>query len=327
MSSYTLYRKYAQKLLIPILFLTGCHRVSSGIEPSIAIPKHPKEIQREKRCYLALPEDFSVFPFPPLSEEEEASDWGKEYKIALMFAEDFDLYRAITNFKRALCLMPPDLYARRLEVNYMIALSYFLGHKYVEVIYTMESTDIAKVESTFPAYMDLLVILYESYTQLGKEEHAEHIFALINQEKPQEGSKISLYKDLRQADLEVLGKKEEMQPLITGYYQEAKSVPRAQLLNALLPGAGYWYLGQKQTAVTALLVNTLFVGTAATFFAHDNIPGGLLTLSLEGGWYFGGIYGAGLSAKHYNEKLYSNYAEKLNHREQSFPLMRLKYSF
>ena len=244
-----------------------------------------------------------------------------------MFAEDFDLYRAITNFKRALCLMPLEEKQRRLEVHYMTALSYFLGKKYVEVVYTMESTTLAQVDKNFAAYGDLLLILYESHTQMGREEHAEHILKLMDQDQPDSGQKVALYRDLREADLNKLSQKRETESLLAGYYKEAKSVRRAQTLNAALPGAGYWYLGQKQTAVTALTINSLFVGAASAFFAHDNIWAGLLTLSFEGGWYFGGIYGAGLSAKEYNEKLYSTFAERTGTKEKTFPLMRLKYSF
>ncbi|MCP5469564.1 MAG: tetratricopeptide repeat protein [Chlamydiales bacterium] len=323
---YTRLFAQTQKVIV-LLLLVACQRVPNQIEPTVASPKHPKEIQREKRCFLALPEDFSVSPFPALTEEERLTDWGKEYQIALMFAQDFDLYRAITNFKRALCLMPSELHDRRLELQYHVALSYFLGQKYVEVVYTMQSTDIAKVDRDFPAYTDLLLILYESYTQLGKEDYAEHMLTLLCQEKPDEERKISLYRDLRSADFEVLSKREEVKPLLSGYAKEAKSVSAAQKLNALLPGAGYWYLGQKQTAITSVLVNSLFIGTAATFFAHNNIPAAILTLSFESGWYVGGIYGAGLAAKQYNEKLYSTYAERVNVREKSYPLMRLKYSF
>lgn len=307
--------------------MTACYRVSSKIEPTVQSPKHPKEIQREKRCFLALPQDFSVCPFPELTAEEKATDWGKEYQIGLMFAADFDLYRAITGFKRALCLLPQEQNARRLELQYLTALSYFLGKKYVEVIYSLESTSLAQVDKNFPAYGDLLLILYESYTQLGREEYAEHILKLMSVEEPESCEKVALYRDLREADLTKLACKEETKPLLAGYYKEAKSVRKAQTLNALMPGAGYLYLGQKQTAFTALAINSLFIGAATAFFAHDNIWAGVLTLSFEGGWYFGGIYGAGLSAKEYNEKLYCTYAERTGSREKSFPLMRLKYTF
>ncbi|MFN0065331.1 MAG: hypothetical protein ACKVOH_03735 [Chlamydiales bacterium] len=322
-----------RRLVISIISLCmiSCVRAPRTFEPTVTAPPHPKEIQRERRCFLALPQEFSVSPFPALTEEEACSDWGKEYRIGLMFAADFDLFRAITNFKSALCLMPPTENARHLEVQYAVTLAYFLGKKYIEVAYSVESTDLVRVDERFPAYTDLLMILYESYCQLGKEECAAHILNLLQKHEPSEGAKITLYSALRKGDFKKLEEEQAeyavVASMLSGYRKGAKSIKKAEMLNALFPGAGYWYLGQKQTAITSILVNSLFAATAAHFFAHGNNPAGILTLSIEGGWYFGGIYGAGLSAKHYNEKLYSNYANKVNQKEHSFPLMRLKYSF
>lgn len=93
--------------------------------------------------------------------------------------------------------------------------------------------------------------------------------------------------------------------MIEGYEKHAKSIKTAQCLNAVLPGAGYWYIGQKQTAVTALLVNSLFIGAASYFFVDGNIPAGVITLSLESGWYFGGIYGADWLLVHIMKKFIS----------------------
>src|SRR5271170_7259307 len=112
-------------LMTLMAFFSACTRVPNQIDPVIKAPPHPKEIQRERRMPLYLPQDFSLSPFVPLSEEESCTDWGKEYRIALSFAQDFDLYRAITGFKRALFLMPPENVDRRLEVEYAVALAYF----------------------------------------------------------------------------------------------------------------------------------------------------------------------------------------------------------
>lgn len=252
------------------------------------------------------------------------SDWGKEYSIAMAFAEDFDLYRAITGFKRALCLMPYDCHARRQEVEYATALAYYLGRKYTEVIYTVESTDLASVDKSFPAFSDLLLILYDSYEQKGMGDHARHILKLIEANDSACAARLTLLSAIRQADFEQLCPTDTF---VCGYNSEAKSIRRAQMLNAALPGAGYWYVGMKQTAVTAALVNALFIGAAVHFFNNGNTAAGILTLSLEGGWYFGGISGAGLAAKRYNEQLYCSYAEKITQREELFPVMMLKYSF
>lgn len=313
-------------LILVVFSTTACHRAPTYIEPTIQAPPHPKEFQRETRTYLNLPQNFSYSPFAPLTPEEMGSDWGKEYLIGLMFAEDFDLYRAITQFKRALFLLPIDNVSRRQEIEYANVLAYYLGKKYVEAIYNIESTDLVCVDGTFPAFSDLLLILYDSYEQLGKCDHAAHILKLIEQKDGERAHKLTLLSALKQADFEALCG-EGYERIVRGYQKGAKSVRKAEMLNAVLPGAGYWYVGMKQTAVTAFLVNSLFIAAAAHFITHGNGAAGAITLSLESGWYFGGIYGAGLAAKSYNEQLYCTYAEKITQRENLFPVMMLKYSF
>lgn len=322
-------------LLITLLaFSAGCSRVPRQIEPLIQAPLHPKEIQRENRCLLRLPQDFSVSPFPSLSEEERCTDWGKEYAMALYFADDFDLYRAITGFKRALFLLPDEERARRLEIVYATALAYFLGQKYVEVIYAVESTELVNVDDSFPAFPDLLLILFESYDQLGRGEHAAHILNLIEQKDPLQARKLTLLTAVKRADFETLGciaqnesSHSYIENILNGYRKEEKSIFKAQVSNALLPGAGYWYVGLHGTAVTAFIINALFIAAAAHFIADGNAAAGAITLSLEGGWYFGGIAGAGYAAKTYNEQLYCKYANKITQREGYFPVVMLKYTF
>jgi tetratricopeptide (TPR) repeat protein len=321
-------------LLTLLTFLVACARVPTTIAPVIQAPPHIKEIQREKRIFCHIPADFSLSPFPSLNQQELATDWGKEYRLALCFAQDFDLYRAITGFKRALWLLPQDQPLRRLEIEYDIALAYFLGGKFVEVVFAVESTDLICVDETFLAFDDLLLMLYESYEQLGKPEHAAHILQLIEQNDPHIARKLSLLSMVKQADFaalcyqaEIDSERSYLKNIICGYQREAKSIRKAQILNGVLPGAGYWYVGQRSTAVTAFIINTLFIAAATHFITSGNGAAGLITLSFESGWYFGGITGAGYAAKQYNEQLYCTFANKITQRESYFPLMMLKYTF
>lgn len=310
-----------------LICLTSCvTRAPTCIEPVVEAPKHPKQIYREQRCALVLPEDFSVSPFVALSEEEKQSEWGKEYFIGLSFAQDFDLYRAITCFKRATFFNPPT--DRLVEIQYATVLAYFLGKKYQEVTFLTENSALSKVDHTFAAFDDLLLILYESYSKLGNEKHAAYLRSLIDEDSAE---KLVFLSAVQEGNLENLIAYSEDRPylshMVSGYKHEAKSVHKAELLNAILPGAGYWYLGQKQTAITAFLVNSLFLGAAAHFIYTGNVPASIITLSLEGGWYFGGIYGAGLAGKAYNEKIYSTYADRITEKEKFFPALMLKYKF
>ena len=115
--------------------------------------------------------------------------------------------------------------------------------------------------------------------------------------------------------------------LLDQYYTGKKSVATAQLLNAFLPGAGYFYIGQKKSALTALFLNGLFIAAACQFFIHDHIAAGIITTGFETGWYFGGIYGAGQEAKYYNERLYEKSATSMLNEHKLFPVLMLEHAF
>jgi len=57
------------------------------------------------------------------------------------------------------------------------------------------------------------------------------------------------------------------------------------------------------------------------------LAAGIITTSFEAGWYFGGIYGAGESAKLYNERLYEKAVYPAMNRHSLFPVLMLKFGF
>jgi hypothetical protein len=111
------------------------------------------------------------------------------------------------------------------------------------------------------------------------------------------------------------------------YQKQKKSPFTAQLLGSIVPGAGYAYLGQYQSAFTAFSVNALFIGTASYFFLQGNIPAGILTTSFEAGWYFGSIYGSGQACKTYNERLFESYVGPVMDDKKLHPLLQIEYGF
>lgn len=115
--------------------------------------------------------------------------------------------------------------------------------------------------------------------------------------------------------------------VLTSYKKYKKSPKTAQLLNALVPGSGYLYLGQKQTAITSFMINSLFFWSSVYLFKHNNIPAGILTSSFEMGWYIGGIQGAEKAATLYNERLYERYAHNHLRDNKLYPILMLSYGF
>ena len=308
-----------------LLFLfaaVGCYKVPDKIEPQVNYSVQEMHLKQ-------LPP-----PFSPLSETEKQEGWGQEYLIGQKFAESLDLYRAVTTFKRAEFLIPPQNTHRLEEIQYQILLSYYLGKRYEQVTQEFLHSSLYTATKDFPAYHDLLIIMYESYLEEGEHERAEYVLRVIEHHYPETAKRLRLSTLLIDGDLEGLrreAREDRSQTYITTlldtYDGKKKSIKKAQQLNALLPGAGYLYVGQKQSALTSFLLNGLFIWAAVHFYSKGNIPAGTIFTSFEAGWYFGGIYGAGESAKLYNERLYEQQAYPALQRNCLFPVLMLKFGF
>src|SRR5262245_34129397 len=90
----TILKKGVCALLILTLLLSSCVVTTGPLEPQITY--YPNSSILEK------------FPssFPSLSPDELQTEWGKELYLGLKFAREFDLYRALTCYKRSLFLAP-----------------------------------------------------------------------------------------------------------------------------------------------------------------------------------------------------------------------------
>lgn len=310
------------RFFLPLLILVAaCYRVPDRIDPRVSYQLQDQHFERLAGA------------FAPLSPAEKTSDWGKEYVIARAFADELDLYRAVSTFKRAAILIS-DNTERKLEIQYDIVLCFFLGKRYDEAVESFERSDLAHVDKTFPAYHDLLLVLYESYRELDDKEKQARILELMNQTFPDTGEELKVSIAIREGNLVAINSIAEgfhrtsyLGNLNDCYASQKKSVARAQLLNAFIPGAGYLYIGQRKSALTAFLLNGLFIAAATEFFLHDHLAAGIITTGFEAGWYFGGIYGAGEEAKYYNERLYEKNASTVLNEHKLFPVLMLKHSF
>lgn len=305
-----------------LLLHCGCYRVPDRIDPRVNYQLQDQHIRKLSSA------------FPPVSLEEKNSDWGREYFIAHTFADELDLYRAISTYKRAEILLPPSDNARKLEIQYAFLFCYFLGKKYDEAVESFEKSALSHVDKTFPAYQDLLLILYECYREIDDPDKQEKIFELLQKSYPEVAEKLKLSRAIREGNLDEIehfasgfNGPSYLSELLDNYYAKKKSVASAQLLNALLPGSGYLYIGQNKSALTAFFLNGLFIAAAYEFFHHGHTVAGIITIGFETGWYFGGIYGAGEEAKYYNERLYEKTAGTTLNEHHLFPVLMLGHSF
>lgn len=314
--------KHKVLLICLTLLLSACYRIPDKIEPNLHYA-----VQDHYLKYLSP-------PFLPITPTEKETAWGQEYLIGQRFAKDLDLYRAITTFKRSEYLIPQGETKRLFEIQYQIILCYYLGKRYADAITSYNHSRLYTISPSFPAYHDLLIILYESYLQTDDRVKADHILRALKNHFPETAKKLDLATILIKGKLAPIEKEASNNPsqtyiseILTTYEAKKKSISKAQTLNMILPGSGYLYVGQKQSALTAFLLNGLFIAATAHFFHKGQIAAGIITASFETGWYFGGIYGAGESAKLYNERLYESLAYPALSRNHLFPVLMLKYGF
>jgi tetratricopeptide (TPR) repeat protein len=309
MLAYTMQKS----LILSLLFLCACGSSTCPFEPKIHLYPSCRAVDR-------LP---SAFVEVPCHEE-----WERELFLGLQFAKEFDFYRAITCYKRAAFLAPSD---KKIEIEYHLVEAYYLGGKYQDVIDVYESGHLGQAPLDFPALKELLLMLYDSYQLEGFFDKAYKIRCYIESLEPSQKEKFELYEAVIDADFCTLNELQSEDPdvneLLYSYVQSSKSPQKARMLNAILPGAGYYYVDQKKTAVTAFIVNALFTYAAYQFFDRGYVAAGLITTSLEMGWYFGGIQGAGLAANEWNQYAYEAKGKEFLLKKRLFPLLMFEYAF
>jgi hypothetical protein len=306
-------------LLLPLSF-SGCARAKVPFCPKVSFVPPPE-------CLSKKPS-----PFQPLIDSEAFEDWAKELKIGFCFAFKYDYFRAIGSFQRALFLIEPFKKERINEIEYNIILCYYLGEKYEKALqFFEESTLKCTLSKDFPAFADLLVILYDSASKVKECPYKEKVMKRLEKFFPLKAQNVWLYDQIANGNLECASKLSYAPPYLSKlnrlYESEKKNPKTAEILNALVPGLGYLYVGQSNTAITAFLVNGLFIWATYQFFHKGYIPLGVITLSLEGGWYFGGIYGAKRAACQYNEKKYECYGRKALDKGFFYPILQLNFTF
>ena len=304
-------------LLIPIIALTACNPCPR-FEPNIQYCVTEKRVQ-------ALPT-----PFPPLSKGELQTLWGKELYLGSCFADEADFYRAITAFKSALYLIPKKEFDRRSQIEYNIVLSYYFAGKYKEALEAFEGSTLFCLPPSFPATRELLILLYDLYDKQGFCDKREKILQVLKEKYPEEAEKLLLSDAIVTGDFCTLNDHTDNDTINTLLYEYAilqKSPEKAGQLQALLPGAGYYYVGLKNAATTSFLINALFIAGTYQLFKKGYPALAVFTLSLEAGWYFGGINGAQLAANEFNERLYENLAKEALTQEKLFPVLMFQYAF
>jgi len=272
--------------------------------------------------------------FPPLTSDEKNSSWGQELFAGKKFAQQIDYYRAITCFYRAKFFLSSELQEKKDEIEYSLILSYWLGGKSAQAIQVFEESTLPCRIQQFPAKLELLIALHESYKALGEEKNKAATLQILTHYDETLSQKLLLSNALMEANLDeaaCLAKNTSFEPSVDLLRQEffrcRKSPCLAMTYNAFLPGLGYAYIGQSQSAITSFTINLLTTAASYYYFKKGNWGAGAIFASLEVGWYLGGIYGAGLEAQEYNERLYRQVATPLLTQKKLIPVLMIETSF
>jgi len=313
--------------LLALLFLslTGCVKIPEQQPPPITTTIFPSTIAK-------LPP-----PPPELSYEEASSDWGVEYRLGKVFASEGDFYRALTSFHRARILLPEKSF-RRPHLIHAIVLTYSLGKKYQEAIDIWEQErHLLKFEDE-ALKKDCIQLLFEAYCRVGNILEASRLLEKTASNDPLRQRLplfhiISINGDKEFIEAPQLAKEvgskeqEEAETIVAWYKKERKNPTTARLLNTFLPGSGYLYVRQYQTALTSFALNALFITATVQLFCAEQHAAALIAGGFEIGWYLGGITGAQLAAYTYNQRLREYAGKPYLERYKLFPLQTVQYSW
>lgn len=315
--------------------VTGCLAVK---EPAVCpdLVTRPGQIEHLQPLFTHLP----TTPKKELAPwEKELAPWEIETHLGNQLARDLNWPQALWCFNRAALLAPDDVETKQKLALDQLLCRYF-ANQYQDAARLFEKSCLVDADKSWACYPDLLVILADSYGQLAdfwssdwrpKQALAHRLLERVDPERARRLSLRVLVQSKNLQGLKDLGAADPsafyVEPLMQIYHKQSRNPGRAGLLNALLPGAGYWYVGQKQTAITSLALNALFAAAAWRFFQKGYPAAGLLTLSFEFGWYFGGIQGAQLAAKEYNRARFAPLGDKILREQRANRASLIQHGF
>lgn len=258
-----------------------------------------------------------VWSVPALASSTPA-DGVSVYAFGRHLLELGEYYRAITELKRFSLLFPDDPrqpaaqvllgLAYEAEADYDSAASYFrqlqqtesdddvdrlalfkLGEIRLHQRQYQQATQLfQRFLTRFPEgpLVDRTTYLLGlTYTLAGEVQTGKQIFASLSPDSPWTE---------RASDVQHTLDMSEPRP--------SKSPRTAGILAGILPGAGHLYLGKPRHAITALLLNGLFLAGATFSFLEGLEATGAILLYFGTGWYLGNINSAREGAHEFNRR-------------------------
>jgi TolA-binding protein/TM2 domain-containing membrane protein YozV len=265
---------------------------------------------------------FSLFCHPPFAYPEEKGILLTEeiqLKMADVFMEEGENYRAITEYKKFLILFPDSEKAD--YALFKTGMAYYRGEEYEP---SVKSFSILREKYRTSRYLPE-ASYYEglSYWKIKDREKARSAFDTLSEVFPQSefaplalvaGSLLALEEENVSVSMNRLERVTDRYPEYSGSksVKEAmtlidqyprlpqKSQTLAGVMSAILPGSGYIYADHVGDGITAFIINGLFIAGTITAIYAENYAVAAIVGGVGVPFYVGNIYGSANAAKKWN---------------------------
>jgi hypothetical protein len=196
-----------------------------------------------------------------------------EYSVAKSFLYEKSLNPALSSFKRAYFLS--KTLEEKSAATYGLIFTYFLAKKWdhLQSLYTSGVLD--QLDEKAPYFKDALWMFYIALKDKQLPFVTQNLKTCLAQD-PAIAKKLSEFESISTASFS----SSAFSPLYTTYLHTQKSSIKAGLFNLTLPGSGYLYLGQKQTALTCFVVLSLLLGALYSCLMHKQKAAACLVFSI-----------------------------------------------
>jgi TolA-binding protein len=249
------------------------------------------------------------------------------YDFGLHLFQLGDYYRAITEFKRFSLLFPG--HPRQPAAELLIGLAWQEDQAYDEAFTHFQRWHLA--DAPTDASRVAAFKLGELRFQQGQYRQAVGHFQdfletypegpLVTHSKYMLGLSWALEGQISQAQqvFATLPARDPLAPQALALQDELRLAPAPQrkspqvagVLSGVLPGAGHLYAGKPLQALTAFVLNGVFLAGAAYAFHEKLEATGAILLFFETGWYLGGIYSAMDAARAANRQQQQAFTDHL----------------
>lgn len=249
---------------------------------------------------------------------QSAADAASVYAFGRHLLALGDHYRAITELKRFSILFPDDPRQRaaqmllglayQAEADYDAATAYFrrLGQNEDESDFDrlalFKLGEIRLQQRQYPQAIRLFQRFLKQFPDGPLVDRTQYLLGLTQTLGDDAQAAKAIFKSLSPGTTWSDEANAIQRTLEMAEPQPTKSPRVAGILAGVLPGAGHFYLGKPRHAITAFLLNGLFIAGATFAFLEGLEAPGVILLYFETGWYLGNIRSAREGALEFNRR-------------------------